>query len=265
MSDKTLNALPPHANAGQSEFSIGGIRLENSLIWPLAIALFMFMLIAGPSVLIPNNIAWMDYGDAATNYLGWQSYRDSPWTWPPFENPGYGAEFARSIVYTDSLPIAAIIAKVVSPFMPQPFNFFGYWLLMCIVLQSIFAWKLVGLFEKELPLRAICTTLLAFSPAMIIRFTEGYFNTAHLALASHFLILACLFECLRPSTGRRAWVWLALIGFALLTHAYMFAIVGMFWIASLADDVWRKRFRIAPVALETIAVGALVVTIWNLA
>ena len=102
-----------------------------------------FVYVTDWRIILPTNTSWLMVGDAAQHYLGWAFYRNSPWTWPLGLNPLYGMEFSNSIVFTDSIPLLAIPFKVISQFLPYPFQYLGIWVLLCFVLQSYFAFRLI--------------------------------------------------------------------------------------------------------------------------
>src|SRR5882724_1566539 len=101
-----------------------------------------FFVFAGWWVLIPTNIAWLITGDRAMHQLGWTVFRDTPWSLPPGANPRLGLELANSIALVDGLPLFAIPFKLVSAWLPRPFQYWGYWWLLCFALQPLFAWRL---------------------------------------------------------------------------------------------------------------------------
>jgi len=108
----------------------------------IALGVAAFFVFAGWWVLIPTNIAWLDYADRAMHQLGWMFYRDAPWGLPPGANPRLGLEISNSIALVDGLPLFAIPFKLLSPLLPQPVQYWCYWWLLCFVLQSLFSYRL---------------------------------------------------------------------------------------------------------------------------
>jgi hypothetical protein len=151
---------------------------------PIAVGIAAFFIIAGPNFLNPFNIAWITEGDPLQHYLGWAFFRNSPWDWPLGLNPKYGMDFSSSIVFTDSIPLLAIPFKAISFILPEPFQYFGLWVLLCFVLQAWFAFKLVGLVSSDQLVRVLATILFVFSPPLIFRML------LHESLMGQFLILA---------------------------------------------------------------------------
>ena len=157
------------------------------VLLPIGLGLLGFILVAGIPMLDFQNIAWLGGNlDPAQHYLGWALFRNGPWTIPFGLNPFNGIEFSNSVVFSDSLPLFAFLFKPFNRFLPEVFQYFGLWTLLCFILQTWFAWKLLGLITNSLSIRFFGAGLFLFSPPMLMR--VGLWTS----LASHFLILAAL-------------------------------------------------------------------------
>ena len=207
---------------------------KNTPFIPLLFGSVFFYLIVGFGPLNPENLSWI-FGrfDPPQHYLGWVFYRYSPWSFPIGLNPNFGMDISSSIVYTDSIPIMAIFFKLLSPILPQVFQYFGIWLLLCFLLQAWFAWKIISLISSHFWVIFFGTGLLFFSPPMFWRLYTP--SGTHAALVAHFFILAALFLLLRKSQKRRIFYSTTLLSIAVLTHFYLFAIVGLLWLTDLLD------------------------------
>ena len=107
---------------------ISGVTIAT--IASILIGLGSFFLVVGPLALNPNNVAWLDGGfDPTQHYLGWVFFRHSPWSIPLGLNPHFGMDISSSIVYSDSIPILAILFKPFAALLPETFQYFGLWLL----------------------------------------------------------------------------------------------------------------------------------------
>lgn len=208
------------------------------VLLPIALGFLGFVLVAGLPMLDFQNIAWLGGNlDPAQHYLGWALFRNGPWTIPFGLNPFNGIEFSNSIVFSDSLPIFAFLFKPFNQFLPEVFQYFGLWTLLCFILQAWFAWKLLGLITDSLAIRFLGAGLFVFSPPMLMR--VGLWT----ALASHFLILAALYLNFRSTQHRRVLYWTLLIGASSLIHFYLLAMILALWMASLLD-AWLARKKI---------------------
>jgi uncharacterized membrane protein YjjB (DUF3815 family) len=219
---------------------------------PIALGIMAFFLVVGPRALNPTNIAWLGNGDLATHYLGWIFFSQSGWFFPLGLNPDYGLEFSNAILFSDSNPLLAFLFKPFVSLLPQPFQYFGIWLLACFVLQAWFAWKLIGLVSTNVAVRILGAGLFVFAPPMIFRMG------GHPNLAGHFLIVAALYFTFHPKLNRRTLIWSLLISVAALVHAYLMVMVASMWFASVADQLISKRISNRNAATEFVIVFAAV-------
>ena len=217
---------------------------KSTLIWlPVLIGVCAFLIIAGPRFLDPTNVAWLVGGDPLQHYLGWAFYRSSPWTWPVGLNPLYGMEFSNSIVFTDSIPLLAIPFKAISQFLPYPFQYLGIWVLLCFVLQSYFAFRLISLITNSIAIQCLGSFLFLFSPPLIFRLS------LHESLMGHFIILAALYLNFKPGvklfkgmkSNLHSLAWIALLCVAVLTHFYLAVMVFVLWLADLNSRAFISK------------------------
>ena len=209
-------------------------------LYPILIGVLAFFVIAGPRFLDPTNIAWLVGGDPLQHYLGWAFYRQSPWTWPIGLNPSYGMDFSNSIVFTDSIPLLAIPFKVISSYLPQPFQYLGIWVLLCFVMQGYFAFRLIGLISSSLVIQCFGCILFLFSPPLIFRLS------LHESLMGHFIILAALYLNLNFHQSNNVlkknyshWLsWAFLLAIAVLTHFYLAVMAILLWLADICERIF---------------------------
>jgi len=210
-------------------------------ITPLALGTVAFFLVVGPLALNPLNIAWlMDDYDPTQHFLAWDFFRHHPWTFPVGLNPSFGLELSSSILYADLIPALAIFFKIFSGVLPEPFQYFGIWYLICFILQAYFAWLLVGLCADKFWVRLCGSGLLLFSPIMFWRIG------IHAALAGHFLVLAALWLNLRPYSYGQTWRWTVLLVLAGLIQPYILGMLLPLWLADLTDRSLALRAQGSP-------------------
>ena len=205
-----------------------------------------FLALFGHRILDPGNIAWLCHGDPVQHFLGWHYFRAQDWSFPIGLNPNFGLELSNAIVYTDSTPLLAIPLKLFSSFFPAVFQYTGFWLLACFILQAWFGWKLTAL---ATPCKTLCLLgagLFVLSPPMIVRLGGHSGISGHFSLVGHFVLLAALFLVLRPDNTNRGRSWCLLLLTTALIHAYLFAMVALLWLAGLADEIRAKT--LSPVA-----------------
>lgn len=221
------------------------IKKEHFInISPVVLGVLAFLFVVGPRVLLPTNIAWLANGDPSQHFLGWQFFRNSPWQIPVGLNYNFGLDLKNSIVFTDSNPILAFIFKPLSPFLPKVFQYFGFWLLICFILQSWFGWKLATLISKNKLICLLSSGIFLFSPIFLNRLT------VHLSLSGHFLVLAALYLSLRSNQGKRTCFWALTLSITALTHAYLLLMVLIIWASDLVNRLIKKNNSLSKSIIE---------------
>jgi peptidoglycan/LPS O-acetylase OafA/YrhL len=203
-------------------------------IWAVLIGIAAFVFYTGGAIVWPGSTAWLMRGDFSQHFLGWNFFRHTPLLQFPFgASRDYGEALGSSIVYSDSTPLFAFLFKPFAAFLPEPFQYIGIWLAMCVMLQGYFAYKLLSLFSTERLAVLLGTAFFVIAPPLWWRI-----HLEHEALAAHWLILAALY--LYFCEKFRARNWLVLLGAAVLAHAYLLAMVLAIWAANLLQR-WLKR------------------------
>lgn len=199
--------------------------------------------------------------DLAQHIAGAYAYLDGAWTFPLFHTDRINAPEGANIIFTDSAPLAGLLAKILHSLTGLRFNYLGAWFAVLWVGQGFAG----ALLLRELGARrAIPIALGALWALAVPTFLWRY---GHLALSSHFLILLALALYVRgtgtraASTGYRLG-WLTLCITALFTHIYLLVMVFGILAAAGADRVWRRH---APFFLELAFLAAAAVLVLFLA
>jgi len=225
-------------------------------IIPVIIGIIAFYLVAGPHMVFPENIGWIDRGDLLQQYLGFVFFRNSPWTLPIGLNPNYGLDASSSIVYSDSIPLMAIIGKLLSPILSQRFQYLGIWTLICFISQAWFAWLLAKRINSSFTNCVLITGLLVFSPPMFMQ--VGF----HAYLTSHFLILAGIYLNFNKDIRLKSLYWLILLCSSVLINFYLFVMVFAMYFPQMIYDFSspagiKKRLFIIKNCITVMAIGML--------
>jgi hypothetical protein len=213
------------------------IRAERNqaLCYSLVLGTAVFIYVTGGAIINPTNRDWLMFGDAAQHYLGWEFFRHTPLLqWPIGANYPLGMELSSSIVFKDSIPIAAYIAKLFNPILPATFQYLGIWIWLCFVLQAFFAQRFLKFFLSNKAHVYLGACFVVLSPPLIYRLVHAGYG--HIALASHWLIVASFCLYLRP--GRNDLRWSLLIALCWLIQAYFAPMVAAIWIASLVKRLF---------------------------
>lgn len=197
----------------------------------------------GWRVIDPASAAWLLHGDPAQHYLGSVFFLGEPWHWPPGLITRFG-EAPTSIVFTDAIPLVALLAKLLQ--VPPGLQYFGLWMVLCHALSAWWGVALLRRMGLTHPVSLVAGALvLATTPSILFR---AY---GHEALMGHFLVIAALERVLAPWR----WLpWLALAAIAVLVHPYLALMVcGLGAAAAIA--AWKEG-AVAPARLLALGAGS---------
>ena len=257
--------------------------------WPLTGALLgalVFLAVYGVRVLDPTSVDWIlnnPSPDPAQHYLGWELFRRSP-VHLPYIGANYNAvyPFRTSVLFTDSLPLAALLFKLLGGVLPTRFQYFGWWGLLCYMLQGSLAQAVIARIAGVQPtvdrggskaaIGVIMSPqqtaklwgsvagagLLVLFPALTMRMF------AHTALAANWLVMLALYLWLRsdelmPTTRRACFVWAGMGLLCAGIHLYYLPMVGLVLVGYAVRRTLQKcgpAAVLAPIAAFCAAVLA---------
>ena len=183
-----------------------------------------------------SNQSWLINGDLAQYQLGWKFYRDDIWRFPLGLNPNYGITNSSSIIYSDSIPLFAVFFKIFRSFLSEEFQYFSFWIFICIYLQALFSFKIIYYFTKNTPYSLVSCLFFIFSTILIYR------SGIHLSLTAHWLILGYFYAQISAVNNKDLKKHL-IIYLSILIHFYFSLILmGIFF--------WKKLLNSKNFALK---------------
>ncbi|MCQ2516260.1 MAG: DUF6311 domain-containing protein [Saccharofermentans sp.] len=219
------------------------MRKTSSIIIPAIIGLITFLIIYGINPLKVSNVNWIllgyDESDIIQHYSGWLAYRNSEWAFPLGLANDMAVGDGTYITYTDSIPLVAILLKVFRSFLPAAFQYFGLYTLLCFILQSIAAFKIVYLKTQNYIYSSIATILFTFAPVLV----ERAFR--HTALGSQWLILFALYLYLEYRDKKSIKTWVCFLLLEILSigiHPYFLPLVAVFEFLCLVEDIKLRKW-----------------------
>ena len=177
-------------------------RVARTALWAgaaIAIGILNTLSLMGVPGLDPRNISWLR-GDAATYYIAWAAYRaESTWRWPLTWTDRLGYPLGVSVTWFDPVPIMALLLRPLSPLLPATFQYLGIYTCIAFILQAWFSLRLAAcLFAGRALFTLVTALLLVGAPIVTMRIISHY------AVASHWLMIACLYYYVRDREGRGA-------------------------------------------------------------
>ncbi len=213
---------------------------SRSAIWITALIAAILVVAYAPHI-VTSATAFFTAPDSdpAQHIIGARYFFADQWRWPLLDLPNLGTPQGSNLTMTDSIPLAALLTKLLKPVLSEWPNYFGPWLWLCFTLQAAgFAaiaralgvrerWAIVGI------------GLLGLASPVLL------FRTAHIALCSQFLLLFPLAAYWRysrllapplPFLSMAAW-----LGAGLLIHPYLMAMQSAIALAILGTGLWQQR------------------------
>ena len=207
-----------------------------------AVGLLYTVLFMGPRVLNPRDIAWLT-PDPVAHYVGWELFRHDPqWHWPLTYTTWIGYPVGESAALMDFNSLLAVPFKLLSPALPEPFQYFGFEIVLCCALQFFFAWRLLRLLVGENTLGALlASAFFLISPPLTYRLV------GHYSLSNHWVLLAALLLFFQlqfdpRASFRRFAVWsLVLAGAVVAINPYLAFEVLLVLTAAVVSLLWQRR------------------------
>ncbi|MDR1444725.1 MAG: DUF6311 domain-containing protein [Treponema sp.] len=185
-----------------------------------------FIFVFGTIILDFTYTDWlMAGGDLSQHYLGWRLFRSSSWYFPFGLMDNIVYPFKESIIYTDSIPLFAVIFKMFSPVLPENFQYFGLFGIICYTLQGGIGAMLIRRIGGGAAHAIIGSVFFVLSTVMMQRIY------GHTSLSAHFIILLMILACLKKPGGackKDVLVWSGLICLAAMIHIYFVPMVIIF-------------------------------------
>lgn len=222
----------------------------------LLAALFIAYLF--PPAFFSGNSAFFEQIDASQHVAGWLFYVQDAWHFPLLHTERLNHPEGVSIAFTDSIPLAALLFKLVARWLPASFHYIGWWHAVAFVLQAVAATFLIRVFDLRHAVATICATLFALTwPALLWRL-------GHTSLMTHALILFALAFYFLGRQGKwsgnaaaAGFIVLNIVG--LTVHPYFLAFCYALFLAFLADQAlagegWGKQIPRLLASIVTIGV-----------
>ncbi len=196
----------------------------------------VFLCLYGAKILDTGYEDWLLTGwyDLSQHYVGSVLYRFSGWHLPIGLCDKSFYPYLASVIYTDSIPLVSLIVKILSPLLPETFQFFGIYGLICFMLQGGVARILLMRILEKGWMRNISLVPFLFCAPLWQRM---YYHTA---LASHFLILLAIGMFMyrdRIRTLRKRVLLWCLLG--MLCISIHFTIYGMVSVMLAGFALWE--------------------------
>ena len=207
------------------------------------LGILCFAMIYGFKIVNPTYDGWIFFGDIdlQQHYVGFCHFRNSPWTFPIGLTDSLSVPYSMSVVYTDSIPLFALLFKIFRSVLPIHFQYFGLFGLISFMLMGALSTILIRRFSNN---KLLC---IGGSLFFILSFPILQRLFYHTALSAQWIIVLALIAWFytdindREQTKKICIYW-ALIGvLSVLIHSYFVFMTGIVLLAQIAEGVIREK------------------------
>ena len=224
------------------KYYLSGSRVLNSsffvFICGTLLGSLFFIYIFGTAILDFTYTDWlMSGGDLSQHYLGWRLFRNSSWYFPLGLMDNIVHPFKISIIYTDSIPLFAVIFKLFSPVLPEDFQYFGLFGIICYALQGGIGALIIRKIGGNTAQSIIGSIFFISSTVMM------YWIYEHTSLVAHFILLMCILISLENNCSHKKQIilWSCLLALSVLIHMYFVSMVMIFMFFYLLREYFYSK------------------------
>ena len=202
----------------------------------------IYLIIFGTLALNPTSVDWIsaEGGDMLQHQIGWDFYRNTSWKFPIGLIDGLVSSGSVSCLYTDSIPFFAVFFKILSPILPETFQYFGIWEMFCFIMSGGVSAALLYKIKPNYIFSTCGSIVYMLFPPITCR----YFH--HDSLIAIWIVLLAFILCIdqnkewkHKSTPVILWSGLGMI--SVLTHMYFLPMIYMVMAAYIIVDVFKNK------------------------
>ncbi|MBQ7668285.1 MAG: hypothetical protein IJS47_03060 [Clostridia bacterium] len=152
------------------------------------IGALIFILLYGTAILDVTYDDWLLVAkeDETNSYIGWLFLRKSAFSFPLGQVSGLLYPYVISILHSDSVPLLAIFFRAFNKFLPETFQYFGWFVFLCFILQGALSTILINKIIKNKVISCLSSVFFCIAPILLIR------AFGHMPLCAHFIILLAM-------------------------------------------------------------------------
>jgi len=166
---------------------------------------------------------WLHNLETSIAQTGWYFFKNDIWRFPLGSNPNYGISLGNSIIFSDSIPILALLFKSLRSFISGNFQYFSFWYFICFYLQLLFSFKILKKFTNSIPYSLVGSLFFLIAPIFIYRINF------HATLSGQWILLFTLYLGLFYKADKEKLLWFLLLILSSLIHFYFMAVIAVIY------------------------------------
>lgn len=203
-----------------------------------------FLFLYGIDVVDVTNDRWIlgANSDITQHYLGWRYYRMSDWHLMFGLLDGITYPHSLSIIYMDVIPLFAVFFKILSPILPETFQYFGLYGFVSFMAQSCLAALLMDKMTGNKSLSILFGYFTLTYPVIYQRMFD------HTALAGHWIIFLSIYVWYTKqkyaSLKRESIRWGIVMSLAVFLHPYYIPMIVVMMCCSILEEMIDGKWKV---------------------
>lgn len=218
-------------------------ELNLFFAWGFLLGILCFLMTFGINMLIPTNDAWIFKADIdlRQHYIGWMAYRNTKLEFPLGMTDLLSYPTAMSIIFSDSIPLLAFVFRLLSPILPETFQYFGIFTILSYALTGAVAARMTCRITDNILFPIVMPVIFIFTMPMLER------SCYHTSLTAQWLILLALelwiSKIAQESTIRQLITWSAMGALCVLIHIYFLPMIMAIMCASILEKMIKDKME----------------------
>jgi len=232
------------------------------ILFALCLGVFALGVTYGLPILNPTYVNWLLSGDSAYHYIGWTYFRHEAWTFPIGKIETFLVPIGASLIQMDSIPLFAVFFKALRQFLPEAFQYFGLWHLLCYSLQAYWGMRIGEVLGFNRLQSFLIGLILTLAPPLVYR-------ADHHSLCAQFAILVGIWSYISVALEKKKphyihYLWVSL--FLAAVHPYLVAMTFPVFLACYYRAVNDEPSKLKIYVVQTASIIFLVTMFcWTLA
>lgn len=208
------------------------------------LGILCFAWVYGLKIVNPLYDGWMFHGDMdlKQHYVGFCHFRTTPWHFPIGLIDTLSVPYSMSVVYTDSIPLFALVFKIFRNILPVHFQYFGIFGLLSFMMMGMLSPILIRRFCES---KIVC---ILGSLIFILSFPVLQRMYYHTALSAQWIIILALIVWFyidisdKTNIKKLSILWTIIGVLSVLIHSYFVFMTGIVIAAQITDAIVRSYY-----------------------
>lgn len=211
------------------------IKNKLIIIFSICFSSILVFILMGYDNFSMTGYLYSENYDLVSEQLAYKFFINDKWHFPFGVNQNYGMDIGNSIVFSGGPTIIIFIIKLFKSYLPEDFQYFIIWYILCFSLQLIISYLIILHFTKNKIFSLLSSFLFLLSPILLYRIP------IHTSLIAHWIILICFYFEIKKINISRVFFYSTMLSVSLLVHFYFVPMVLIIKYSFIINEIIKTR------------------------